>query len=264
MSLGLAELAGILASIAVAVLFTKRSVRPLAQALALQRRFVADASHELRAPLTVLHTRAQMLARRAADGDADALKKDADALVADTRVLEDIVNDLLASATMMAGTAPRDVVDLSGVAAAVCDSAAAHAASLGVTILFASEKASRVEVIGSESALRRALTSLIDNALAHGHDGGTIDVRVRRRDGRVSATVADDGVGIDPADGRHAVHSLLAWCRPHPDGSPPGLMASGLALVREIAQAHDGDITVTSNPGQGATFTLTLPAAPAG
>ena len=56
MALGFAELAGILASIAVVVLFTKRSVRPLAQALALQRRFVADASHELRAPLTVLHT----------------------------------------------------------------------------------------------------------------------------------------------------------------------------------------------------------------
>ncbi|MCB9417991.1 MAG: sensor histidine kinase, partial [Mycolicibacterium sp.] len=56
MALGFAELAGILASIAVVALFTKRSVRPLAQALALQRRFVADASHELRAPLTVLHT----------------------------------------------------------------------------------------------------------------------------------------------------------------------------------------------------------------
>ena len=263
MSLGLAELAGILASIAVAVLFTKRSVRPLAQALALQRRFVADASHELRAPLTVLHTRAQMLARRAADGDANALKKDADALVADTRVLEDIVNDLLASATMMAGTAPRDVVDLSGVAAAVCDSAAAHAASLGITILFASEKASRVEVIGSESALRRALTSLIDNALAHGHDGGTIDVGVRRRDGEVSATVADDGVGIDPETAstlftrfsHGADHTGTARRRPY---------GIGLALVREIAQAHDGDITVTSTPGQGATFTLTLPAAPAG
>ena len=108
LSLGFAELAGILASIAVVVLFTRRSVRPLAQALALQRRFVADASHELRAPLTVLHTRAQMLARRAGAGDARALHKDAEALVADTRVLGDIVEDLLASATMTAGAAPRD------------------------------------------------------------------------------------------------------------------------------------------------------------
>ena len=62
LSLGIAELAGILASVAVVVLLTRRSIRPLAEALALQRRFVADASHELRAPLTVLHTRIQLLA----------------------------------------------------------------------------------------------------------------------------------------------------------------------------------------------------------
>src|SRR5690349_19320139 len=85
LSLGLAELAGILASVGVVVLFTRRSVRPVAQALTLQRRFIADASHELRAPLTVLHTRAQLLASRVADGNRLALQNDADALVADTR-----------------------------------------------------------------------------------------------------------------------------------------------------------------------------------
>lgn len=260
MSLGFAELAGILASIAVAVLFTRRSVRPLAQALALQRRFVADASHELRAPLTVLHTRAQMLAHRAADGDARAVKKDADALVADTRVLGDIVDDLLASAMMTAGTAPRDVVDLAKVAAAVCDSATAHAATLGVTIVFASEPASRLEVIGSEAALRRALTSLIDNALAHEHDGGTVDVRVSRRNGHISVTVADDGVGIDP-DTSARLFTRFSHGVDHTGAARRRPYGIGLALVREIAHAHDGDIAAESTPGQGATFTLTLPAA---
>ncbi|MGZ6780435.1 MAG: sensor histidine kinase [Mycobacterium sp.] len=260
MSLGFAELAGILASIAVAVLFTRRSVRPLAQALALQRRFVADASHELRAPLTVLHTRAQMLARRAADGDADAVTKDAAALVTDTRALGDIVDDLLASATMTADTAPKGVVDLSTVAAAVCDSATAHAETQGVTIVFASEPASRLEVVGSEPALRRALTSLIDNALAHEHDGGTVDVRVSRRDGQVSVSVADDGVGID-AEATAGLFTRFSHGVDH-TGSRRQPYGIGLALVREIAQAHDGDITVESAPGHGATFTLTLPAAP--
>lgn len=260
MSLGFAELAGILASMAVAVLFTRRSVRPLAQALALQRRFVADASHELRAPLTVLHTRAQMLAHRAADGDVRAVRKDADALVSDTRVLGDIVDDLLASATMTAGTAPRDIVDLAEVASAVCDSATAHAATLGVTIAFASERASRFEVIGSEAALRRALTSLIDNALAHEHDGGRIDVRVSRRDGQISVTVADDGVGIDP-DTSARLFTRFAHGVDHTGAARRQPYGIGLALVREIAQAHNGDIAVESTPGQGATFTLTVPAA---
>ena len=119
MALAFAELAGILASIAVVVLFTKRSVRPLAQALALQRRFVADASHELRAPLTVLHTRAQLLAHRLGSADSEVLQKDADALVADTRALGDIVDDLLASATMTVGKPARDHVDMADVAASV-------------------------------------------------------------------------------------------------------------------------------------------------
>ncbi len=263
MSLGFAELAGILASIAVAVLFTRRSVRPLAQALALQRRFVADASHELRAPLTVLHTRAQMLARRAAEGDVQAVQKDADALVADTRVLGDIVDDLLASATMTAGTAPRDVVDVAELAAAVCDSAAAHAASLGVRIVFESDQASRLEVVGSQAALRRALTSLIDNALAHEHDGGTVEVRADRRDGQITVTVADDGVGID-AETSARLFTRFAHGVDHTGAARRQPYGIGLALVREIAQAHGGDITVESTPGQGATFTLTLPAAPAG
>lgn len=261
LSLGLAELAGILASIAVAVLFTKRSVRPLAQALALQRRFVADASHELRAPLTVLHTRAQMLARRAADGDAAAVSKDADALVADTRALGDIVDDLLASATMTAGTAPRNVVDLSEVAAAVCGSAAAHAESLGVAILFEADAAG-LEVIGSEAALRRALTSLIDNALAHEHEGGTVTVRVNKQDGHVGVTVADDGVGIDPRTSAE-LFSRFSHGEDHTGSARRQPYGIGLALVREIAQAHGGDIAVESTPGHGAAFTLTLPAAPA-
>jgi signal transduction histidine kinase len=75
LSLGIAELTGILASAAVVILLTRRSIRPLTQALALQRRFVADASHELRAPLTVLHTRIQLLSRRFDDGDAHEAKE---------------------------------------------------------------------------------------------------------------------------------------------------------------------------------------------
>jgi signal transduction histidine kinase len=260
LSLGLAELAGILASIGVVVLFTRRSVRPLARALTLQRRFIADASHELRAPLTVLHTRAQLLASRVADGDRLALQNDADALVADTRVLGDIVEDLLASATMTAGSKPREIVNVSEVASSVCDSMRAYAESLGVAISFESDKDLRSDVIGSAAALRRALTSLIDNALAHEHVGGAIDVRVGRQDDRVIVTVVDDGAGIDPQTmstmfARFSHGSLRTEATRH---QPHGI---GLALVRDIAQAHDGEIAVASEPGEGSTFTLTLPAA---
>jgi two-component system, OmpR family, sensor kinase len=265
-SVAFAELAGILASIAVVVLFTRRSVRPLAQALALQRRFVADASHELRAPLTVLHTRAQMLAQRAGTADAQALRKDADALVADTRALGDIVDDLLASATMTVGKPPRDRVDLAAVAATVRDSMAPYASGLGVALRFDDESrdgAGCFEVIGSAAALRRALTALVDNALGHEHQGGTVEIRLRRDSSTVSAEVADDGVGID-ADTMATVFTRFAHGTEHTTRPGRESYGIGLALVREIAHAHGGDVTVTSTPGRGATFTLTLPAAQRG
>ena len=264
MALGFAELAGILASIAVVALFSRRSVRPLANALALQRRFVADASHELRAPLTVLHTRAQLLAHRVGTADVHTLQKDADALVADTRALGDIVDDLLASATMAAGKQARDRVDLSAVAMSVRDSMASYAHSIGVAVNLECESADGTagfDVIGSAAALRRALTALVDNALGHVHDGGRVELRVRRDGAKVTATVADDGVGIDP-DAMATLFTRFSHGAEHTarEGREP--YGIGLALVREIADVHGGDIAVASTPGEGATFTLTLPAAP--
>ena len=263
MALGFAELAGILASVAVVALFTKRSVRPLAQALALQRRFVADASHELRAPLTVLHTRAQLLAHRLGSADSEVLQKDADALVADTRALGDIVDDLLASATMTVGKPARDHVDMAEVAASVRESMASYAESIGVTLAYECEKSAtpgEYEVIGSPAALRRALTALVDNALGHQHVGGTVHLRVSRDDRAVRTDVADDGVGIDP-DTMATLFTRFSHGVEHTTREGRESYGIGLALVREIADAHGGDITVASELGQGATFSLTLPAA---
>ncbi|MCX2929128.1 HAMP domain-containing sensor histidine kinase [Mycobacterium sp. CVI_P3] len=256
-----AELAGIVASVAVVAMFTRRSVRPLAQALALQRRFVADASHELRAPLTVLHTRAQMLAHRADDADVQKVREEAEALVADTRALSDIVDDLLASATMTAGKPPRDRVDLAEVVATVRDSMAPYADALGVMLrLKEPSSATSFAVTGSRAALRRALTALVDNALGHEHRGGTVEMRLRRIGSAVSVEVADDGVGID-AESMATLFTRFAHGTEHTTRTGRESYGIGLALVREIAQAHGGEVTATSTPGQGATFALTVPAA---
>lgn len=258
MALGFAELAGILASIAVIVLFTRRSVRPLAQALALQRRFVADASHELRAPLTVLHTRAQMLARHAGAGAVANLQQEANALVADTRALGEIVDDLLASATMTVGAVPRDTVDMADLAASVRDSMVDYAKTIGVEMRC--EAAVGCEVLGSNAALRRALTALVDNALRHEHEGGTVELRVERHHKTVRVSVIDDGAGIEP-EAMSDLFTRFAHGDAHTGRGGRQPYGIGLALVAEVAHTHGGDITVNSTPGQGATFTLTLPAA---
>lgn len=261
-ALGLAELTGIAASVAVVLLFTRRAVRPLAQALSVQRRFVADASHELRAPLTVLHTRAQLLAARLHDGDLTAARRDADALVADTRALGGVVDDLLASATVSAGRSARDRVDLAEIARAVCASMHAHADSLGIGLTCAVDGDSGgLDVTGSPAALRRALTALLDNAIGHETAGGSVTVGVRRDGQQVLVAVSDTGPGIDRADAA-TLFDRFARGATRPGGGVRPSYGIGLALVRETVEAHGGRITVTSEPGRGATFTVVLPAAP--
>lgn len=257
-ALALAELTGIVASIAVVVLFTRRSVRPLAQALALQRRFVADASHELRTPLTVLHTRAQLLAARLHAGDVTSATRDADMLVGDTRNLGGIVDDLLASATMTSVRDRGERLDIGMLGQEVCSSMAAHAESIGVTLRCTTADGA-LEVIGSQAALRRALTALVDNALAHENDGGTVQVDIRREGQQIIVAVADDGVGIDQAT-MATLFNRFARGTAHTNRGRQSY-GIGLSLVREIVQAHEGQVTVDSAPGRGTTFTIALPAA---
>jgi signal transduction histidine kinase len=263
-SLGIAELAGIVASIVVVTLLTRRSIRPLVEALALQRRFVADASHELRAPLTVLHTRIQLLARRFEDGDAQQNREQIEALASDTRALGEVIEDLLASASMTSGNAPQERIDLASVVQEAYESMAQHAETAGVNLVVEANGPVRVGdfvVLGSGSALRRAITSLIDNALAHEHRGGTIAVALKRHHDDVLIDVRDDGVGIDPG-AMETLFNRFSRGKTHTAAGDRPRYGIGLALVREIAHAHRGHITVAQTPGGGATFTLTIPAAP--
>jgi len=264
LALALAEGAGIAAAAAVVLLLSRRSIRPLTHALALQRRFVADASHELRAPLTVLHTRAQMLARRAHHKVPDELHQELQGLVADTRALGEVVEELLLAASLESGPQTHERVDLLALSQQVRASVAAHAQSLDIAVEVESSTDDRAEqasflVDGSRSALRRALLSLVDNALAHERPGGRVLLHVNRDDATVRVHVVDTGVGIDPARAQ-TVFTRFA----HGDTQPAGgrRYGIGLSLVREIAHAHHGEILVDTHPHQGATFTLRLPAAP--
>ncbi|MFD6156404.1 sensor histidine kinase [Nocardia sp. NPDC060256] len=251
-----AELAGLAAAASVAVALSRRTIRPLADALTLQRRFVADASHELRAPLTVLHTRAQLLARRT-DLD-ETLGNQLRGLVADTRALTDVVDDLLLTASARHEPGRRERVDLVQLCRDVRESVAAQADSRGITVEAGPGRTGEVMVDGVRASLRRAVLALVDNALNHEKPGGTVIVSVDRVDDLARIAVADTGAGLDPRNAEQLFRRFA-----HGDGHSAGVRAHGigLALVREVVEAHDGHIAVDGARGGGATFTVYLPIA---
>jgi signal transduction histidine kinase len=212
----------------------------------------------------VLHTRIQLLARRFDDGDSHEAKEQIEALASDTRVLGEVIEDLLASASMASNAVPRVRIDVSAVVGEVADSMIEHAESAGVRLTVTRDVGSpesAVTVLGSAAALRRAITSLVDNALAHEHPGGTIEIYAGRRGADVVIEVRDDGVGVE-SDAMGTLFTRFAHGLSHTSTSGRERYGIGLALVREIALAHRGDIDVAETPGGGATFRLTLPAAP--
>ncbi|MFD0686217.1 sensor histidine kinase [Actinomadura fibrosa] len=251
-ALAVAELGGLLAALATGRLLARRAIAPLAEALDRQRRFVADASHELRTPLTRLHVRAQLLARRAgAGGLGDELRT----IVADTRQFGEVIEDLLLSARLRPRAAGGDAVDLAAVTASLVAAESARAETRDVTL--AVVRAGRPCVVeGVESALRRVVGALLDNAVGHTPPGGRVEVAVTHRGGRVELTVRDDGVGFDQRDAERIFQRFSRGT-----GGEGRRFGLGLALVREVVESHGGTVAATGRPGAGATFTVSLPAA---
>jgi signal transduction histidine kinase len=227
----------------------------MAEALALQRRFVADAGHELRTPLTLLSTRAQLVRRLLTqDTDPDLVRSDVDGLVRDAHHLADILDDLLLAADPRE-SAGGELVQLAVVAAQAVDSARPLAEERGVTL----ECVVRTEpprVVGAPASLRRAVIALLDNAIRHAGGSVRLTVGVGGHDAVVDVT--DDGPGLDP----DLVPTLFARFATSPTGSRPGgrrRYGLGLALVSEIVARHGGSVTVVDTGRPGATFRLRLP-----
>jgi two-component system OmpR family sensor kinase len=259
---------GLLLAAAVGTWLGRRALRPLSAALAVQRRFVADAGHELRTPLTLLGTRAQLLRRRLRRASVGAVEPpssaepgppllaDLDGIVADADRLTEILEDLLLAADPLAER-PREPVDLVGLGRSTVDAAAATALEGGVDLL-GPQHVDPVIVLGSAVALRRALTALLDNAVRHADR--TVVVRVAATAREAVLDVTDDGPGVDPAlAGR--LFDRFASTRPRTGPRRYGL---GLALVAEIIAAHSGRVELLGDrTGTGTTVRVTLPLDPA-
>ncbi|MGW7518624.1 sensor histidine kinase [Streptomyces sp. NPDC054796] len=255
-ALGVAELLGLFAAAVTGALLGRRAVAPLAEALTRQHQFVMDASHELRTPITQVHTRAQVLARQAADQDLPAPHREGLArLVASAGRLGEVLDDLLLSASLASGPArpsERRPVDLVALARAVVAEESDRARVRRLTVVVDGPP-HPLFVDGIQSALRRAIGELLSNAIRHTPAGGRIEVTLSRSAGMVGLAVTDTGPGFDPA----TVEQLFQ--RFHRGSGDGGRYGLGLALLREVVTRHRGTVAATGHPGRGARFTIQLP-----
>ncbi|MCP2336803.1 sensor histidine kinase [Actinomadura rupiterrae] len=220
----------------------------LEKAVARQRAFISDLSHELRSPLTGLRTELE-LAR--SDPQGTDLGESTEAMLHNADRLEQVLNDLLALARLESDQGlRREVLDLHEIAD---QEVLRRPRRTKVTVTGDSP----VLVRGGRLELARVLTNLIDNSDRHA--ASTVTVRVGEEGGQAVVEVVDDGGGIPPGDREDVFNRFtrLAESR-HKDAGGTGL---GLAISRDIVEAHGGSLVITDriDGTHGARFVLTLP-----
>ena len=233
-----------------------------------QQRFVADASHELRTPLTAVRGNVEVLARQVSarggqlgDGDFAAALSD---VQRESARMGRLIDDLLLLARSD-GSAPngaqngqvRQPVALQEIAADAVRSATGLANGQELSVVAPVP----VTVMGDADRLKQLLLILLDNAVRHTPAGKRITVEVAPpAGGTAKLVVRDEGEGIAP---EHVPHVFDRFYRADgARGRATGGTGLGLAIARVIARDHGGEISVTSEPGRGSEFQVTLPAAP--
>lgn len=234
---------------------SRRASEPLAEALGVQRAFVADASHELRTPLTTLNSRIQLAEHRLRQGE-DVGRVLAD-MRADAAVMDAVLTDLLLAAET-AGGRESDATASAAVFESLQDAAALiapRAAERGVRVDV--QAPADLQVAAEQTALMRAVIALLDNAVRYSPDGTSVQLAAVASGRQAQIRVADHGPGLGDMD-PDRVFERFARSTASTERRGFGL---GLALVRDVANRFGGSVEVERTSPAGTTFLLTLPRA---
>jgi signal transduction histidine kinase len=222
------------------------------------RRFTADASHELKTPLTILRSGIERAIThpQAPPAVMEVLEE---TLVEVNRMAE-LVDSLLTLARADEGRAPLHLehVELKEVLSEVSETASILGEQAHVAVSVAVPERS-ITIAVDQSRIRQLLMNLLTNAIKYTPEGGAVAIDWEQVDGNVVLNVRDTGVGIAPGDLPHIFDRFWrADQARRRSGGRPGV-GLGLAISKWIAEAHGGTIAVQSRPGRGTTFTVTLP-----
>ncbi|UCF15310.1 MAG: sensor histidine kinase N-terminal domain-containing protein [Phycisphaerales bacterium] len=226
----------------------------LALAMQQQRRFTADASHQLRTPLTIAKSTLQTSRsrRRSPEVYVSAI----DETLEDLGRLEHLIEQLLALARLDDISAQPDwqKLDLRALTLDVCQEYATLAEAEDIALR---SNVPAVQVEGNDEQLRMLLSNLVDNAIRYGPSGGEVFVSVGCSNGFVNISVHDQGGTIPTDECQHIFERFYRIRKAVRDGSTGSGL--GLAIAQEIAHRHKGSIRVTSDLESGTEFVVTLP-----
>ena len=242
---------------------SRRAMRPVQEAFGRQRTFIADASHELKTPLTLIRADAEVLSRGLSDPEQARDNRELiDDLLGETDRMSAVLSDLLLLARLDAEkiSVSREPFDLALVLSETSERFAARAVAEGKNLEV--EHSGKLPARGDAERTGQILAALLDNALRFTPPEGTITVEGEVTDKRIKATVTDTGPGIPPESldriferfYRADTHSAARTRGPSGGGS--GL---GLAIARDLARAQGGELIAENVPRGGARFALTLP-----
>jgi signal transduction histidine kinase len=245
---------GIIVSAGISALLARRALQPIRLAMRRQRDFVADAAHELRTPLAIMRTAAELAL--ADDSEAENQRALEQTLAQNnhlTRLVENL--SLLARADSGAVTLERSEVDFGALVDESVGAVEMLAEDRGIRLAARSQPG--IRVFGDVGRLRQLLLILLDNALKYTPEGGEVLVSLTVQSGAARLQVRDTGPGIDPKDLPMLFDRFYRADRAR-SGEGTGL---GLAIGRWIVEAHNGKIVAANAPDGGALFTVTLPIA---
>ena len=230
------------------------SLRPIAEALRIQRQFTADASHELRTPVSVVRAAADVMLSR--DHRDEVEYREALAIIASqARRMSRLVEDMLVLARADAGAYPLRPVDLylDELIAECCRAVGVLAAERGVTIR--PTAAPEISFRGDEDLLRQLVLNVIQNAVQHTPAGGVVTIDIEQDAVAVKLRVTDTGAGV-PSGDEQRIFDRFVQLDPSRRAQGAGL---GLPIARWIAEVHHGTLVLERSGAGGSTFCVSLP-----
>ena len=225
----------------------------LAAAFTRQRRFTANASHELRTPVTTILGQAELALSR--PRSPEEYQRSLQSIQSESDRMQRLISRMLALARVESGRQPLDLssVNLTRLIETLVDTLRPQAVEKGVALI--AEVPPHLTLTTDANSLTQILLNLLENAIAH-TDNGSVTLTITPSD-LLRITVSDTGQGIPP---EHLPHIFQPFYRVDPARSRNrGGAGLGLALTRELVQLLGGQIQVDSRSGIGVTFTLTLP-----